>query len=78
MFSNKTLTPAFKLTPKSAKSTDSQSGKCLENVRVENQLKMLGQPSEFLLDAKLEARPKSGSSAKEIGLEKKFDFFLKI
>ena len=70
VLSAKTLTPVVNLLPKSAKFADSQSGRCLENVRVEKKLKMLGQPSEFLLDAKIEARPKSGSSANEMGLEK--------
>jgi hypothetical protein len=70
VFSTKTLTPAVNLPPKAAKSTGSQSGKCLENVRVENQLKMLGQPSDSLLDVKIEPRPKSGSSANEMGLKK--------
>ena len=70
VFSKKPLTPAVNLPPKLAKFTDSQSGKCLENVRVENQLKMLRQPSESSLDAKVEASPKSGSSANEMGLKK--------
>ena len=57
--STRNLTSAVTMTPKSAKFANSQLGRLLEKVRVEKKLKMLGQPSESSLDAKVEASPKS-------------------